>query len=377
MRYFLSHDAVLKWLETPSVYHIKRDELYELDHDAFTLLRKCASQGGCTMSDHDFLDYCLREGLLITDRASAKHPPLTKSPVPSLRYLELQITDRCNLRCKHCFIEEGFSELSIHHVRDILQQFEDMQGLRVLITGGEPLLHSRLRELCDMLPDFSVRKVLLTNGILLSSTMLKTLNVQEIQISIDGLERAHDSLRGKGAYKSAVRGLHAALDAGYEVSVSTMVHPGNLGDFDAMEKLFKTMTIKDWTVDIPCVAGRLKQGAAFQVSPEIGGRYLRYGFGGGLHSGAEGYACGSHLMAVTADGRAAKCTFFSANPVGRIEEGLRTSWQRIRHIRLDELKCDCSFIESCRGGCRYRALLFGDGLGKDFYRCHSYDIMKK
>ena len=105
-----------------------------------------------------------------------------------------------------------------------------MQGLRVLITGGEPLLHSRLSELCGILPDFSVRKILLTNGILLSTAILKTLSVHEIQISIDGMERAHDSLRGKGAYKSAIRGLHAALDAGFEVSVSTMIHPGNLGD---------------------------------------------------------------------------------------------------------------------------------------------------
>ena len=238
MRYFLSHDAVLKWLETPSVYHIARDELYELDHEAFTLLRKCASQNGGTVGDHDFLDDCLREGLLITDRVSASRPPLTESPAPSLRYLELQITDRCNLRCKHCFIGEGSSELSIHHVKDILQEFEEMQGLRVLITGGEPLLHSRLSELCAMLPDFSVRKILLTNGILLNNTRLKTLNVHEIQISIDGLERAHDSLRGDGAYKSAIRGLHSALDAGFEVSVSTMVHPGNLGDFDALERLF-------------------------------------------------------------------------------------------------------------------------------------------
>jgi radical SAM protein with 4Fe4S-binding SPASM domain len=377
MRYFLSRDAVLKWLETPSVYHISRDELYELDHESFTLLGKCASQSGCTISDHDFLNYCLREGLLITDRASTKDPLLTESPVPSLRYLELQITDHCNLRCKHCFIDKGSSELSIHQTRSILREFEEMQGLRVLITGGEPLLHSRFGNICDMLPDFSIRKVLLTNGILLSTTVMKTLNVHEIQISIDGLERAHDSLRGKGAYKSAIRGLHNALDAGFEVSVSTMVHPGNLGDFDAMEKLFTTLKIKDWTVDIPCVTGRLQQNDAFQISPEIGGRYLRYGFGEGLHTGSAGYACGSHLMAVTADGRAAKCTFFSENPVGKIGEGLRTCWQRIKHVRLDELKCDCGFIDSCRGGCRYRALLCGDRLGKDFYRCHSYDIMKK
>ena len=228
-----------------------------------------------------------------------------------------------------------------------------------------------------MLPDFSVRKILLTNGILLSNTILKTLNVHEIQISIDGLERAHDSLRGKGAYKSAIRGLHTALDAGFEVSVSTMVHPGNLGDFDALEKIIQDYGNKRLDCRHPLRYRTFEAGRCISDKSRNRRQISSVRFWGGLHSGAAGYACGSHLMAVTADGRAAKCTFFSANPVGRIEEGLRTCWQRIRHVRLDELKCDCSFIESCRGGCRYRALLFGDQLGKDFYRCHSYDIMKK
>ena len=43
-----------------------------------------------------------------------RRPPIKKSPVPSLRYLELQITDRCNLRCRHCYIDtNSISKLSL------------------------------------------------------------------------------------------------------------------------------------------------------------------------------------------------------------------------------------------------------------------------
>ena len=39
MKYFLARDAVLKWLETPSIYHIEKDDLYELDNDSFEFLK--------------------------------------------------------------------------------------------------------------------------------------------------------------------------------------------------------------------------------------------------------------------------------------------------------------------------------------------------
>jgi len=376
VNYFLAKECVLKWLETPSVYHIKNDDLYELDDLSFEFLRKCSSDRGCSSEQVEFIDYCLNEGILTEDRILLKHPPLIKSPDPSLRYLELQITDRCNLRCRHCYIgDKGNSELSVNQIQKTLKEFEEMQGLRVLISGGEPLIHRKFKEINHMLPDFFLRKVLFTNGLLLNKRILKKLNVDEIQVSIDGLEDAHDSLRGKGTFKLAIEAVKNAIDSGFEVSISTMVHPKNLEDFEEMEKLFKDIGIKDWTVDVPCVTGRLKENDQFSISPELGGKYLGYGFGEGLHSGASGFGCGLHLMAVMADGRVSKCTFYSDSPVGRIKDGLRECWQRIKPVRLDELKCDCSYIESCRGGCRYRATLLGDPCGKDFYKCKMYDIL--
>jgi radical SAM protein with 4Fe4S-binding SPASM domain len=376
MNYYLARRAVLKWLETPAIYHMAKDELYELDNDSFSFMKSCASNDGCVSKDSAFIDYCVEEGLLTTEQVSVKRPLLIKAPVPSLRYLELQITDACNLRCRHCYIGDGASrELSLMQIRDVLSEFEDMQGLRVMITGGEPLLHRSFEAINEVLPEYSIRKALFTNGMLLRKETLKLLKVDEIQISIDGLEAAHEALRGNGTFRRALEGVKNSLDAGFHVSISTMVHRGNLRDFDEMEHMFKHMGIKEWTVDVPCTAGRLKENAEFWVDPEEGGKYLGYGYGGGLHATGPGYACGLHLMSVMANGNIAKCTFYGDRTVGTVDQGLRSSWHRIQPVRLKELACDCEFIEACRGGCRYRAELIDGPRGRDLYRCTLYGII--
>ncbi len=377
MSYYLTRRAVLKWLESPSIYQIAKDELYELDPDSFRFLSRCVSLDGCNSKDSAFIDYCIDEGLLTTEKVPVKRPALKQSPIPSLRYLELQLTEACNLRCKHCYIDQASeAELSPKGVAAALREFEDMQGLRVLFTGGEPLVHTKFGEINDMLPDFFVRKVLFTNGILLTKELIKTLKMDEIQVSIDGLEAAHDRLRGNGTYRKTIEAMKHCLDAGFTVSVSTMVHRENLGDFDGMERLFKGMGIKDWTVDIPCTTGRLKENADLIVTPGEGGKYLGYGYGGGLHSSIQGYGCGLHLMALMANGSFTKCTFYRDHPVGTMSEGLHEAWKRVQPVRLQDLSCDCEYVDICRGGCRYRAELVAGKGKKDPYRCTLYGLIE-
>jgi radical SAM protein with 4Fe4S-binding SPASM domain len=378
MPFFLSETCALKWLETPSVYNIGTDELYDLDDESFEFLKECSSERGGRSDSRDFTDYCLGEGILVTEGVPGRRPPLMKSPCPSLRYLELQIMDKCNLRCRHCYIgESGKEELSPDKIKRVLQEFEEMQGLRLLITGGEPLLHSRFAEINDMLPAFSFRKVLFTNGTLLDKEIMERLNVHEIQISIDGLEDSHDLLRGRGTFRASLDAARNCLANGFAVSVSTMVHSANLNDFDAMEKLFRGMGVKDWTVDVPCMAGRMESNRELMVSPGEGGKYLTYGYGGGIHAGEPGFACGLHLMSVSAQGTASKCTFYCDRSAGSIADGLATCWQKIAPVRLADLRCDCTHLEHCRGGCRYRAEVLEGPLGRDLYRCVMYDIMNQ
>ncbi|UCG77909.1 MAG: radical SAM protein [Nitrospirota bacterium] len=370
IRYFLTGHVSLKWLEKKCLYDIEKDELYELDDEGYEFLAECASDGGGMTDDSEFIQYCKDEGILQDKKSRDHRLPANRAIIPSLRYLELQITDRCNLNCRHCYIGgRGARELEVGAIESIMKELETMQGLRLLITGGEPLLHSSFEELNDILPEYELRKVLFTNGMLLDTSILKGLNVQEIQISIDGCEEAHDFLRGKGSYKRSMEAVRAALDAGHDVSISTMVHAGNLSDFDHMEASFRGMGIREWTVDIPCLEGNLKNNLGVLPPPDISGKYLGYGYGDGLHGGGSGYECGLHLMSVMADGKAAKCAFYSNEPVGHISEGLERCWKRIEHRRLSELECDCDALDECRGGCRFRASTNGNPLAKDLYRC--------
>lgn len=395
MTCYLSPHCVLKWLETPSVYDLFADELYELDREAFSFLQACAAPGGGDGSavDKAFLDYCIGEGIIGAVPCRRERPPVRPSPAPSLRYLELQITDRCNLQCGHCYIgRSGDRELPLDALTRVLDEFETVQGLRLLITGGEPLLHRRFDDINRLLPRYAFRKVLFTNGLLLDRARMRDLAVEEVQFSVDGMEQGHDALRGQGAYRKVMRAVEETLAEGLSVSVATMVHRGNLHEFDAMEARFTALGIKDWTVDAPCAAGSLKEHSLVQVSPREAGRYLNYGFGAGLHGGGEGFACGLHLLSVLADGRIAKCAFYADAPLGTLAEGLQECWSRLVPVKLADLECaalSCAVIEQCRGGCRYRAAVTGSedsyaGTGerpdalsmrRDLYRCHAYDII--
>ena len=376
MRYFLSHKCFLKLLEFPAVYDTGRDELFELDEGGFEFLKRCTGREGCESGqcDREFLEYVLHEGILTTERGAIERLPLRKAPEPSLRYLELQVTRRCNLRCGHCYLGRADDvDLGLERMARILREFEEMQGLRLLITGGEPILHTQFDGINDLLRERAFRRVLFTNGTLLTEEIAGSLHVEEIQVSVDGLERGHDALRGKGTFRKVMGAINIAKRAGLDVSVATMVHSENLDDFESMERLFVGLGVRDWTVDVPCVVGNLRENPFFRVSPETAGRYLRYGFGAGLHGGGEGFACGLHLASITAEGNVAKCSFYSGVPVGNVDEGLAVCWGRIKPLRIDELRCDCEVKDLCRGGCRYRAEILGNGKGKDIYRCRAFD----
>jgi radical SAM protein with 4Fe4S-binding SPASM domain len=253
----------------------------------------------------------------------------------------------------------------------ILEEFEEIQGLRLLLSGGEPLLHPQFWRVNDLLRNYDFRSVLLSNGTLITKNVANRLQVHEVQVSLDGMKEGHESLRGRGTFRKALTAIDDLQEASIQVSVATMIHKDNLKEFDSLAGLLQSKGIKEWNVDVPCIEGRLKENKNFCPSPAEAGPLLNYGFGGGMHASKENYCCGAHLCGIMPDGNVAKCGLFTQDPVGSIDEGLKVCWERIPRIRLKELACNCSVIEECRGGCRYRAKLQGDILGPDLFQCYA------
>jgi radical SAM protein with 4Fe4S-binding SPASM domain len=257
-----------------------------------------------------------------------------------------------------------------------LEQFEEIQGLRLLLSGGEPLLHPHFWEVNEVLRGYAFRSVLLSNGTLISKEVAQRLCVHEVQISLDGMREGHESLRGKGTFDKTIRAVDYLQEANIRVSVATMIHRRNLSEFDQLASLLQSKNIEEWNVDVPCVEGRLEENPDFQVSPSEAGRFLGYGFGGGFHGSAKNFTCGAHLCAIMANGRVCKCGLFSQEPAGSIEEGLRTAWARIPRISLNDLTCKCKVIEECRGGCRYRARVQDNLFQPDLFQCFARGVLK-
>ena len=376
----LTPHSVLKNLEEPYLYDIENDELYELNADAYQFLLKiCRNEHPPVREeDEEFIRFCLSENLIaFSETPLHRKISLNPSPIPSLRYLELQITNRCNLQCRHCYIREGpHQDLSTKQIQWILEEFEEIQGLRLLLSGGEPLLHPLFGEINDILRNHGFRSVLLSNGTLITKEVAKRLLVHEVQISLDGMKEGHESLRGKGTFEKTVMAIDHLQEANIRVSVATMIHRKNLSEFDQLASLLQSKNIEEWNVDVPCVEGRLKTNQDFPVSPSEASRFLSYGYGGGFHGSTNNSTCGAYLCAIIPNGAVCKCGLFGQEPAGSIEEGLRTCWARIPRIGLKDLTCKCPVLEECRGGCRYRAKIQGDLFQPDLFQCYARGVLK-
>jgi len=115
-----------------------------------------------------------------------------------INYLRLSVTDRCNMRCIYCMPEVGIQKLShtdvlsVEEAVEIVKQAADCGITKVRLTGGEPLVHKGILEICKRISEIPQIKelCLTTNGTLLSSMAkdLKDAGVNRLNISIDTLQ---------------------------------------------------------------------------------------------------------------------------------------------------------------------------------------------
>ncbi|RNA64176.1 methyltransferase domain-containing protein [Prosthecochloris sp. ZM_2] len=124
-----------------------------------------------------------------------------------IRELWFHITNRCNMACSHCLFASSPGEQQELEADRVLELGREawQNGCRLFaLTGGEPLVHRDIRKILQGLLDLEgSHVVILTNG-LLAGTLVKEFSEYRdrlhLQISIDGLERHHDLLRGDGAF---------------------------------------------------------------------------------------------------------------------------------------------------------------------------------
>ncbi|MHB8880758.1 MAG: radical SAM protein [Thermodesulfovibrionales bacterium] len=165
-------------------------------------------------------------------------------------FLSLFISNRCNLRCKYCFVIDDTiskdilnAEYSKEEVKSIIDEFYDLGTRMVFLLGGEPLLHKDIGEIVDYIVKKGIYLHIITNGTLLEKKLDDIKNVHVVCVSLDGVADMNDALRGQGVFNRVVRGIKAVVNAGIPCRIHAVLTRNNLNAIRELAELARELHI--------------------------------------------------------------------------------------------------------------------------------------
>ena len=158
------------------------------------------------------------------------------------------VTNRCNLHCKHCYIsaeDRKYSdEMTTAEAEKFIADLAEMRVPVLLLSGGEPLIRSDIFHLSRFATDRGLRVILSTNGTLITPEVAKSIEESGMKyagVSLDGLRETHDEFRGmSGAFDRALEGIRNCMKLGIKTGIRFTINSDNKDDLpgviDLLEK---------------------------------------------------------------------------------------------------------------------------------------------
>ncbi|MDA3043839.1 MULTISPECIES: radical SAM/SPASM domain-containing protein [unclassified Campylobacter] len=149
--------------------------------------------------------------------------------------IHINLTNDCNMRCKHCFVNAGRVEKKYVNIEKIIQKINEITKINgfteVVISGGEPLLHKEIFKLLSALKGHKI--TLFTNGILINNKNIEKIAefVSEIQISFEGVSpEIYENNRGKNNYKKVLNAINLIKSKNIKLILAITILPDTLSD---------------------------------------------------------------------------------------------------------------------------------------------------
>lgn len=326
--------------------------------------------------------------------------------------VQWHLTEKCNLRCRHCYQEgRNLEELSlaeiyreIDEITDMLAAWQENYDLDFSpsfnITGGEPFLRPDFFDILERITHTGFETYILSNGTCISLDMaqkIAALGVRGVQISLEGPEEIHDRLRGRGSFTAALQGVRHLRQAGVKVSLNATISRMNAGYLKEMAELAVKLEVPRLGCSRLVPAGRgqdllndlltpeeTKQFYESLLSMKISGLEIITGdpMAAQMHAplpaaddecdniAAGGCAVGISGLTILADGTVTPCRRLPI-PLGKVgKDSLREIWatspvlEQLRDKSRYQGKCGaCSRWSACRG-CRAIAYAYSQAQGQ-------------
>ena len=332
------------------------------------------------------------------------------------KILRLEITNRCNLRCKYCHATDGDDSIKEYGLSELESIIEEGRGLgceEVVFIGGEPLMHPNFWELVKK---SSIPKVIITtNSTLFGKENLKKLSedkkIKEVRLSIDGLG-ANDKNREGSSYKQILRTAEEIKKIRNDIRlvVQTTCYNENIDELEFLYEELKKINIDKWRISLVWDVGRARGKDLFSYFQfdrlikkfkKIILKYLddkafeleiynTYNSNLGIEEyGSFAYDISpcdyySDILCVCVGNKVMYCPKFKDKK--RFKESISETLDvnkkftgSLTNIKIKDLSCaECRYLKLCGGGCRANAFsYYGDLKGPDPIACKMLPLVEK
>jgi radical SAM protein with 4Fe4S-binding SPASM domain len=189
-------------------------------------------------------------------------------------YAVWEITLRCNLACVHCGSRAGSArsnELSTAEALDLVDQLAEVGITEVTLLGGEAFLRRDWLEIASAVVASGMRCTMTTGGWGITPAMagrMKEAGIALVAVSVDGLERTHDTLRGRpGSWRRCFATMHHLTDAGIPIGCVTQVNRLSAPELPRLYEHLREARVRGWQVQLTGPMGNAADNAAILLQP--------------------------------------------------------------------------------------------------------------
>lgn len=374
-------------------YNSLSNAFVELSKDAYDMLSGYKAGDEFFLDDEELTSNLKRMKAIVDDdnegMLKIKYHNVSRRFDNSFINLTINPTLGCNFVCPYCFEGEHKNVYMTDEVEDGIVEFvkrkADAKRLEVTWFGGEPLLaFRRIVSLTHKLQSLGLAYSagMITNGYLLNESVLsqlKSLDIKQMQITIDGLQEDHDKRRflkgGHPTFEQIVENLDLLNKLAPDVHVNIRVNI----DSSNMEKFIPVLDyfyrkhytniavtpafVEDLAGDNSCAFSSGEK-LEFLVNllrkhgMEFNNFYPSY-------RSSECSIRNPNVVVIGPEGEIYKCW----NDVGKQERIVGDIWGKVSNKRLllqylagadpyDDAQCrECVLLPVCSGGCPYRRLM--------------------
>ncbi|KAF7788907.1 hypothetical protein PRUB_a2008 [Pseudoalteromonas rubra] len=347
-------------------------------------------------------------------------------------YAVWEITLKCNLACNHCGSRAGnarVDELSTSEALDLVAQMAELGIKEVTLIGGEAFMRPDWLEIAAEITKKGMKATMTTGGYGISlgtAKRMKEAGIAAVSLSIDGMERSHDLLRGKqGAWQKCFETIAHLREAGIPVGCNSQVNRESIAELPTLYEALLTAGISAWQLALTVPMGNAVENAHILLQPYelldvfpllayLSKRGNREGMR--VHMGnnigyfgpyerllrepiasdpkwafSRGCSAGQNAIGIEADGSIKGCPSLPSEAYtgGNIRERtLQDIYQNSPELRINDVttpedatrhlwgECaNCEFAAVCRAGCHWTAHVFFGKRGNNPY-CHHRALKK-